>query len=401
MGLIQSAKIFISSTGQAELKPLRDMLRQKLMDAGHLPLTFEHNFPMWTEDKLGDCLNQVIGSDVLILFISDKCGSYTPVDDNMTVTYAEYYKAHRNNKLIIPFVEKHIFEFFLENVEPYLREEINAFVKEKERHPESTYAILKNLLFQLESQNKILFRKIKDTGVDEFNWAFIYDVFNNEPWTYQIELANSDKACNFVLSSLSNVFKNVLKYYSRDEDINDILSRFNRMVVFQDSASKFVSCINGGRVDTIRLLETLMGYMNGVEIPHSFSPLNDDIVDELNDCEAICLYKREDDFLQLVSCAGDSNPCEKYHVEDEDSYVAETFRRQDDDSENIFYHEGKNKLYLTKKVDDLVISLHYKFKGEWTERKVQSYENQILTAIMKQRDQFDFAIGILGGMLNG
>ncbi|MCB5337077.1 hypothetical protein [Bacillus amyloliquefaciens] len=84
-------------------------------------------------------------------------------------------------------------------------------------------------------------------------------------------------------------------------------------------------------------------------------------------------------------------------INDENSYVAETYQQNNDSVENIFYNEEKKKLYLTKKLGDLVISLHYRLLQEdWSEKRVQSYEKQLLTAIMKERRQFDFAADILG-----
>lgn len=45
---LNSTKIFISSTAQKTLRPLRQMLKERLEAAGHLPLLFEENFGLWT-----------------------------------------------------------------------------------------------------------------------------------------------------------------------------------------------------------------------------------------------------------------------------------------------------------------------------------------------------------------
>ncbi len=402
MNQINSARVFISSTGQESLVELRRIVADRLSGAGHLPLLFEHNFGLWTNDLLRDCLAKVDESDVFILFISNKCGSYTQVDPNKTVTYAEYYRARKGKKIIIPFIEEHIFKFFLNHIAPQLRHQINSYVKEYDRYPDSTYTILKDWFQQLEVSNPVLFEQIKETRVDLFNWAFIYDVYVNEPWTYNVKLANVEKACEFVLESLSEVIRKVSPFFQDLDAIQELLANGDQMRESLRAANRFHACLKDGGLDTLELLEVLRGYMKGRDVPHSNSPLDEDIVNRLSDCEAICLYKRDQDYLRLLECVGDSDPTYEFMINDENSYVAETYRQNNDSVENIFYNEEKKKLYLTKKLGDLVISLHYRLlKEDWSEKRVQSYEKQLLTAIMKERRQFDFAADILGGLLNG
>lgn len=89
------------------------MLKERLEAAGHLPLLFEENFGLWTDDALNDCLEKVSESQVYLLFISNKSGSFTNVDPKITATYAEFHRAITENLIIIPFVESHIFNFLM------------------------------------------------------------------------------------------------------------------------------------------------------------------------------------------------------------------------------------------------------------------------------------------------
>ncbi|MCY7865924.1 DUF4062 domain-containing protein [Bacillus spizizenii] len=400
LSTLNSTRIFISSTAQESLKPFRMKLKERLEAAGHLPLLFENNFGFWTDDALNDCLDKVSDSHVYLLFISDKSGSFTHIDPKITATYAEFHRAKTDDLVIIPIVESHIYNFFNEHIKRELDFRIERFIKEHDREPDYTYDIVLEWFDQLPESNPVLWDRIKSENVDPFNWAFIYDVYRDTPWTYNFPLANADKACDFVLASLSNILKSVAPYYSMLDSLNSMIDETERLSRFRESVLEFIQCIKKGTLNVELLLSKLSYCLTGGPIDHNQSPLMRNTIAKVSECEAICLYKREQDHLNLVGFTGSSDPQKSYMINDVESYVASTYQKNDDTVENIFYNEEKQKIYLTKKVGDLILSAHFLLSESWSEKRVKSYEHQILNAIMKERDQFDTTIDLIGGMLN-
>ncbi|GIN55092.1 MULTISPECIES: DUF4062 domain-containing protein [Bacillus subtilis group] len=400
---LNSTRIFISSTAQETLQPLRQKLKERLEAAGHLPLLFEENFGLWSDDALNDCLDKVSESQVYLLFISDKSGSFTKVDPKITATYAEFHRAKMDNLIIIPIVESHIYSFFNEHIKEELGFRINRFIEENEREPDYTYDIVMEWFDQLPESNPVLWGKIEKQRVDPFNWAFIYDVFRDAPWTYNYPLVETERTCEFVLESLSKVLKQLSPYYNMLDSLDSMIEETQRLTRYMESHSGFIQCIKKGNLNVELLLNKLCHYLTGGPIHHNQSPLMKNRIATVNKCDAICLYKREQngqDELTLVGYTGSSDPQKGYMINDEESYVASTYRKNNDTVENIYYNEEKQKIYLTKKLGDLVISAHFLLSEPWSETRVKNYEHQILGAIMKERDQFDLAIDLIGGMLN-
>jgi hypothetical protein len=60
------------------------------------------------------------------------------------------------------------------------------------------------------------------------------------------------------------------------------------------------------------------------------------------------------------------------------SFVALTYQANNNDTENIFYSEEKQQIYLTQKIGELVISAHFKLSEAWSERRVKRQHVPIL-----------------------
>jgi hypothetical protein len=397
---INSCKIFVSSVFQEELKRLRQRLKDRLEEAGHLPLLFEDNFGYWSNDTIRDCLQKVSESQILVLFIGEKEGSKVP-GEPITVTYAEFAKALEENKIIIPFVKKPMLDFFKDRLNTLIKRKIDEFEQEFDREPDYTYDIVKEIIENERKNKSELAEKLDNLHVDDFNWAFIYDVYNHTNWTYSLELADSDKACKFINQAISQILKELSPYYSFKDQIIESVDKAEELTFFKFSAFKFLQCINKGKLQIKQLLILLSQYMRGGDIYHNDSSIARRVVAQLSDCSAITLYKRQHDYLQLIEYCGDITPEKNYMINDENSFVALTYQRNNDNTENIYYVEEKQQIYLTKKIGELVISAHFKLSEDWSETRVKSYEKQILNAILNKRDQFDFAVDLLGGMLNG
>jgi hypothetical protein len=202
------------------------------------------------------------------------------------------------------------------------------------------------------------------------------------------------------IEALSQILIILAPYYPLINHINEAISTADRLTHFKKSIPHFMQNRRAGKLRIENTLYTLSIYLKGGDIKHNNSPLDNRVLAQVSDCNAICLYKRNGDKLQLVGYCGTITPTEEYAVGDTDSFVSTTYNLENDDIENVFYNEEKQQIYMTKKMGNLVLSAHFRLSEKWTERRVGSYENQILRAIMNERDSFDFAIDLIGGMLN-
>lgn len=393
-----SAKIFISSTSQESLQPLRNKLKNILNTSGHLALLYEENFGLWTDNTLMDCLRKVSESDIYLLFISNKSGSFTQMDRNITATYAEYLRASADNKIIIPFVEKHILRTYKEHIELPLKRKIEQFVTKYDRDPDYTYEIVLSMIEEEKESQSVLYNKLT-SDVDSFQWGFIHDVYSKQ-WTYNAALAETEEASQFVIESLSQILKTLSPYYNLLNEIQTSIAVANNLVEYRDSVNQFLQFIRNGKLNIKSTLYTLGLYLKGGHIKHNSSPLDNRILATLSDCSGICLYSKVGENLDLVDYSGQITPTTSYSIDDCTSFVSQTFKKDNEDLENIFYSQEKQLIYLTKKMGKLILSAHFVISDSWSETRVKSYENQILNAIMNQREQYDFVVDLIGGMLN-
>jgi hypothetical protein len=393
-----STKIFISSTAQETLQPLRQKLKNILDKSGHKALLFEENFGLWSDNTLLDCLRKVSESDVYVLFISNESGSFTGIDPNITATYAEYLRALEEQKIIVPFVETHILDIFREHIKTPLGLKIQDYKERFDREPDYTYDIVKKMVEE-EKEGTVLYEKLNKSNIHSFQWAFIYDIYTKQ-WTYNAPLAQTEDSCQFIIEAMSQILKTLAPYYPLMNHINEAIATADRLTEFKKAIPQFMQFLRAGELNIKNTLYTLSMYLRGGNIKHNDSPLDNRVLAHVSDCNAICLYKRVGEKLHLINFSGQVTPESEYDIKDPNSFVASTYNLENEDVENVFYSEEKQQIYMTKKIGDLVLSVHFRLSEKWSETRVMSYEGQILRAIMNKRDQFDFAIDLIGGMLN-
>ncbi|MBP3039675.1 hypothetical protein J9303_09265 [Bacillaceae bacterium Marseille-Q3522] len=286
-----------------------------------------------------------------------------------------------HNKIIIPFVEKHIFEFYNEHLSSSIKRKIAEYVSTYDREPDYTFEIVKQFLTEQKTSGTELYSRVEAMRVDEFIWAFIYDVYHNTNWTYQATLAETDKTCEFVTASLSQVLKSLAPYYPLKEQINESLYMAQRLMKFKRSIPQFLQCIEKGKLNIKLRLTTLSNFLLGGEIKHNASPFSRTVA-TVSNCIALTLYKREKDHLALVDFCGNVTPAKTYMLHDTDSFIVYTYKSNNDEVEYIYYSDKKQLIYLTKKLNEFILSAHFNLSEHWTETRVKGYENQIHTAIM-------------------
>ncbi|WP_299092067.1 DUF4062 domain-containing protein [uncultured Metabacillus sp.] len=400
---IDVTKIFISSSSQQTLQSLRERIKTALENAGHETVMYEYgDIGLYTDDPNQDCLDKVKDSDVLVLFISNKAGSLSRSNPNITITYAEFMTALKNDKIVIPIVETQILNFYKEHIKDELDRAINKFEEEHDHEPRFTFPIVKALLEDHKNRDSVLHKKIEGMSVDEFIWAFVHDCYKLTRWTYNYNIADTPDLCNFLLKVLSQVLRKSTKFYLHEKEITQNLVLYDELSVYQDSVSNFMKCIMNSTLNLPLFFKTLTSYLPSQSIYDSYSDFAEhpEPIVNISECKAITLYKRNNDVLTLVDSYGSNTPTQEFKKGDEDSFVAQTYNKDMEHQEHIFYSEDKQMIYMTKKVGELVLSCHFQLSEAWSSRRVNSYESDIVSAIMDKRQPFDFAIDLLGGMLN-
>ncbi|WP_409298441.1 DUF4062 domain-containing protein [Peribacillus sp. SCS-26] len=388
-------KIFISSAYENELKPLRKKIMETLACAGHFPLLFEENFGVWGQDKIETCINKVKESDIFLLFLSEKSGSFTEKDPRVTATYVEFHYAKKEKKLIIPFVNDWIKSLYFSDIKQLIAEELYKFRSKFYRFPGHIYDIVEPLIKDIQRTREYLYKRIKD--VDPFVWAFLYDVDQSCPFLYDVVLANSDELCKTVNIYLSNYLHKGIEYLKNEEETKESLNLAPKLKKYKDFSFQIIRSFKSGSPQLDIVLKELSQVLKGANIYNRKGYYVREEIASFGDCSAISLYRRKGDSLVYVSHYGNVTPRPGFSLQDEDAFVSKTYILNGD-VEYLFYNEEKHQLYLTKRIGEMVMCAHFPFQEFWSSNEVAALQEEIFSAILKERIYLDFAADLIGGL---
>ncbi|MFS0781849.1 DUF4062 domain-containing protein [Bacillus sp. 1P06AnD] len=397
--MVERTTIFISSSAQETLVPIRNLLRESLTKCGHNTVLYEYDIGLYSDDTLESCLQRVRESDILILFISNKAGSFTEKDPNITATYAEFLTALEHNTLIIPIVEQSIFQFYHSHIHAELERDIKTFILEFDREPAYTYSFVKDLLEIKKTKEPLWYQKVAETNVDPFIWAFIHDIYVRTPWTYTHTFGLPQDICDFIGSALSQVLKQSVPFYTLKDEIEGLFSDYDSLMAFQHSTIALVKCIAGGTLDIPSFLKVIKDQFIEQNIYKYKNTFSTEIAATVSACQSISIYEREGEQLHLLGAVG-CHPAQLIDVKNSLSMATETYTRNSA-LELVYYQEEKQHIYISKRTGELIIIMQFELSEKWSEKRVKSYESDISEAIMQNRGIFDLAIDLAGGILNG
>lgn len=392
-------KIFISSAYENDLKPFREDLAKELRDSGHLPILFEESFGFWGNDTIRKCIEKVKESDVMLLFISNRSGSFTRDDPNVTATYVEYHTALKENKLIIPFVKNDIAEFYRKDIKHLISREIEVYSNNNGFKPDYTYRIMHNVREYVEKHNRNLMGVYEKT--DEFVWSFLYDIDIQSTWMYPIELSRSKETFQAIKEYLSEFIKLGVSYIPLKEEIERNTYNAKMFSDYTGFVGSALTAFKNNNLDTELLLSKITGNLEGGIVYNTNSPYVKSKLGSIHNCSGATLYKRKNEKLVCVSYYGVSTPTKEYKLDDLTSFVAETYK-QETEKENMYFQNNKKRLYITRKIGPHVFCTHYNIEGSWNKKKIIAYEKQLLSVIInvKTRLYYDFVFKLIGGLEN-
>ncbi|MFE1242777.1 DUF4062 domain-containing protein [Fictibacillus sp. NPDC058756] len=391
--MAKKAKIFISSAYEDDLKSLRTNVGRVLREAGHEPLLFEENFAPWDEDKLQTCVDMVMQSDIFILLIKKQSGSLIH-DEQTTPTYIEYFTALNSKKYIIPFVDKAVKNLY----DDFLHQMIdNEYTQYREGHggtePDYNIALVRQAIEKLPQPYKE-----KINSIHPFVWGFIYEVRRSTPWLYDLDIAESDIFYDNLKSYLSSNLAIGIQYVPMVKDIMANADAASEFTTYKKFTNELLATIVDGTITNWSyFLHKVSEQLTEGNILIREGTKLEKIIGKHNSCEAITVYRKENDknLMSLVDYWGNTSPKLFYDLSDNSSYVAETYSN---DVESLYFREDKQMLYFTLKVHEFVLCFHFKLSGYWIDKKVSVYEKEIKSAIMKPSLYLEFVINLIGGI---
>ncbi|MFE5323777.1 DUF4062 domain-containing protein [Paenibacillus sp. NPDC056579] len=374
----------MSSVGQDDLRPIRNAVFEELSAMGHAPLMYERNFGPWDShrDSVVRCLEKVEQSDIFLLFIKDKGGTFYP-DYDRTITHLEYMQAARLNKTILVFVETSVKNAFFGTVKPILEDITNRHVERTGGYPKAA-----DVTAALKGHHQI------PPYVDPYVWFLIDDLVKKGVYFEDLSLGVAINWRDYfsdllrrgvLLLPLEMTFEAYIKQIQIYEEFQLFIDL--SIPVFQQLPIQ----------NTASLFRIFMNHLKGGVIRHRYGNLFSEDIGTFADCSAITVYGRSDDKMTLAFQLGATTSEPHFQIDDDQSYVSITAKR--DSQEQLFFKEGKKTLYLTVKCRDRVMTCHFRADSSWDSKKFVTFRDDILYAIMNQNPMiFEFARKLIGGM---
>lgn len=385
MPLASRAKIFISSVAQDDFTPLRHDVFTKLTELGHEPLMFERNFGPWPAhtDPIRKCLEIVEESDIYLLFIKNKAGTYLKASER-TVTHLEFLHARKHKKTILVFADNAVMSLYFKEVQKTIGDYVSMFQSDHKRPPR--FAEVLDMLRESPSVPSF---------VDPYIWMFIYDLV--QKGIYVESLATG------VGVDWGSYFSNLLRRGALLLPEADRMDHNARMVeLFADfrgltSVLLPVIAFKGFR-DADKFLALVQGRMKGGMIAARFAEYTSEELGSIKDCSTVTLYGKKDDVMRIVGQTDEAVGKDVIELNDPDSYVVAAHRNSGREP-MLFFREEKHMFYFCLPVGDFVATFHFPSDKTWDTQKFWLYNQEIINGIMEKNfTVLELVQLLLGGM---
>lgn len=382
---VARTKVFISSVNEDGIKPLRRVAFRELASLGHDPLMWEENLGPWPAhiDPITKCLEAVEESDIYLLFLGSKAGTYN-VQSGITVTHMEFIKAHEQGKLILVFADIEVKAAFFSRIKPWIDQLIDRQIHDEERFPSPLH-----IMDSLKANHTI------PQNIDPYVWYFLYDMTLRKIYIDDLSLGVPiDWKVYF--SDLLRRGSLLLPLEQSIEQNSSRLEQFDEAVELLYQLIPQVQITGFQRAEDF--LAVIQSRMSGGRIEHSYGPYVAETVGFYADCSAATLYMREEDSLHLLAKVGSAAGSPRYKLDDHSSYNVLTYHKGDH-QEQVFFKASKNMFYYCMRTGRLVLTLHFPADPEWDHKKFIHYKEAANDAIISKNPlMIEFIKLILGGM---
>jgi hypothetical protein len=378
--------IFISSVAQDALSSIRNAVFEELKNMGHEPIRFEDSMRYIHQDAIRTCLEYVSRSDIFLLFIADKAGTFLE-DEGKTVTHLEFLRAYHENKRLIVYVHDIVLDTYFQTIRPQIKQSLVQYLSEHGKEPDSMLNFI--------SEN------IKEEPhiAENYVWYFLYDA--EQKGIYFEKCSLGVEILSNIKSYLSALFKESLQYLNIRSEIERSLEHVELYGDFYELSLEFISLLQNGQITNWRrLLALLRSKMVGCNIYSTNTKYQQEAIGALMDCKAVTLYEKRDNQMICKEYDGLTTP-ENFSLDDTSSYVVQTYNDHNHD-EKLYYSLEKRICYFLFKVKTYVFCFHLPLLGEWDYYKLKAYQENIFNAILESKgySYCYFIKMLLGGLSN-
>ncbi|WP_409344759.1 DUF4062 domain-containing protein [Paenibacillus sp. MBLB4367] len=382
------AKIFISSVAQDEFTALRRDVFGKLKELGHEPLMFEENFGPWPShaDPVRKCLEIVEESDIFLLFIKNKAGTYLKASER-TVTHLEFLHAKRHKKTILVFADSGILAHYFKEGQKAIGDYAAMFESDRKRPPR--YAELVDLLRGS--------RTLPD-HIDPYIWLFLHDLVQKGVYVEGLTTGvGVDWAAYF-----SSLLRRGALLLPEAEAMEHNARMVERYADYHGLLSSLVPVIEwSGFRDADKFLSYLQGRAKGGAIAARYADYTSEELGSMKDCSAVTLYLKKNGAMHIVGRTAAATGKDVIDLADPDSYVAQTHHNPGREP-MLFFREDKHMLYFCLAVQDYVVTFHFPADRMWDAQKFWLYNQEAIHAIMEKNFMLmELVQLLLGGMSRG
>lgn len=385
-------KVFISSVAQDQLSQVRTSVFNELKSMEHQPIMYERNIGPWPQHQAVErCMEAVSESDIFILFISNKAGTYYE-EYGATVTHLEFLQAYKENKIVLPFIEQDILQLFWQ-VKNDIEEKIKTYIEKNGQHPDS----YKEIAFEVWENHHL---KSQHSHIDYYVFGFLYDIYIKGYYFEKVTFGQDP--IRIIKKYFSDLFRkgsSLIRIAATIEDQAIMAELHQKHTQF---SNKLLDLLKNGEIINYRMfLAHIQSYMTGGHILYKMGTVFEEEVGQYSGCIGTTLYKKSEHTQELVfiessGTASDDN--KKYLLNDSTSFVVQAFL--DEAEEQLFFHEDKQQLYYIVKINNYALCLHYSISPYFSEQQMNLFKNDVFSAILESESELyrGFVKKLLGGM---
>lgn len=380
-------KIFLSSVNEDGLKPLRQHTFRELQELGHEPLMWEENLGPWPMhvNPVVKCLEAVEASDIYLLFIAAKAGTYYQ-GAKRTVTHLEFIKACDKGKTVLVFADIEVKALFFGKAKPRIDAYREHMKLEARRYPEP-----EELIAMLAGHDDL------PKHIDPYVWFFLHDMMTRGVFV--------DDLRHGVPIDWRTYLSDLLRRGTILLPLESSFLANQRRVELLDEAFQTVSDI----VPLLRLaplpewsafLRTIVKRMDGGRIEHQYGGFMTETAGTYEACVAATLYRYDDEQNRLLYAGGSGSEAGPafYSLSRKDSYVVLTYN-MGDGAQAVYFTDAKRMFYCCIRSGRYVLTLHVPSGPTWDAERFMLYQESVIDGIINKNPyMIEFIKMALGGM---
>lgn len=364
-------KIFISSVNEGSLQEARNTIFDEFKELGHSPQMYEKTFGPWiaSQDGITKCLEKVAECQMFILLIGEKGGTILE-DQKRSVTHLEYIHAKDLNKYILVFCKKEVLEAYFKIAGPLIKRFVDEYILKYGIKPKTDDIFM--YLKYLPST------EFKDPSIEYYTYFLIYNLIEADK--VYIETISLMKPINWK-EYFSDILRQGVILLPNKENYERAAQYVEQLFDYQDLIKQFFKYSNINAIDDWnRLLIAVRNQIKEIEVVKDYGYVPKRI-GNIGKCTAICIFLKNDNKLTCITSDGDTDGNFEFELSDTNSLVVSIFNEGANQKLRVYYAHEKRIFYAIVKVNNYVISYHFKATEKWSVEVYNQYTDDIIQSM--------------------